>query len=99
MRGFVDSWIERKKPEIAPATVTFYRKSADKFLAFLGDAANRDLTEVTPEHVIRFRNEEAKQLAPRTVNHEVKFVRMLFRAARRDALVRDAPAEFVKTVR
>jgi Site-specific recombinase XerD len=99
MRAFVDSWIDGKKAEIAPTTLNFYRKSADKFLAFLGEAANRDLTEVTPEHVIRFRNEEAKQLATRTVNHEVKVLRMLFRAARRDALISDDPAEFVKTLR
>src|SRR5262249_55413038 len=36
---------------------------------------------------------------PKTVNHEVKFLRMVFRAARRDALISDDPAEFVDTVR
>ena len=41
----------------------FYRKSADKFLDFLGEAANRDLTEIAPDQIIRFRNEEAKHLA------------------------------------
>jgi integrase len=99
VRAFVDSWIEGKKPEIAPTTLSFYRNVADKFLAFLGEAANRDLTEIAPDQIIRFRNEEAKRFAARTVNHEVKLLRMLFRAARRDALVSDNPAEFVKTIR
>lgn len=99
VRGFIDSWIESKRPEIAPSTYTFYKKSGDKFLAFLGDAADRDLGEITREDVMRFRNEEAKRFAPRTVNHEVKFLRMAFRAARRDALLADDPAEFVKTIR
>jgi integrase len=99
VRAFVDSWIERKVPEIAPSTASFYRNVADKFLTFLGDAANRDLIEVTRDHITHFRNEEAKRLASRTVNHEVKLLRMLFRAARRDALITDDPAEFVKTIR
>ena len=99
VRAFVDSWIERKVPEIAASTAGFYRNAAGKFLAFLGDAADRDLVEITRDHITHFRNEEAKRLAPRTVNHEVKFIRMLFRAARRDALVGDDPAEFVKTIR
>lgn len=95
----MDSWIENKTPEIAPSTRGFYRKVADKFLTFLGEAADRDLIEITRDHVNHFRNEEAKRLASRTVNHEVKFLRMLFRAAKRDALISDDPAEFVKTIR
>jgi hypothetical protein len=59
VRAFVDSWIERKKPEIAPISFAFYREAADKFLAFLGEAAHRDLTEITRDQIARFRNEEA----------------------------------------
>jgi integrase len=96
---FVNSWIERKKPEVVPTTLSFYRNVADKFIAFLGETADQDLAEITRDHITRFRNEEAKRFAPQTVNHEVKFVRMVFRAAREDGLVSDNPAEFVKTVR
>ena len=99
VKQFLSSWVEAKKPEIAPSTYKFYKKSAQKFLMFLADAADRDLGEITRDEITRFRNEEAKKFAPRTVNHEVKFLRMAFRAARRDALVADDPAEFVKTVR
>jgi integrase len=99
LRNFIESWLERKAPEIAPTTLAFYRNAGAKFLAFLGEAADGDLTEITRDHITRFRNEEAKRFAPKTVNHEVKFVRMIFRAARRDALVCDDPAEFVDTIR
>jgi integrase len=99
LRNFLNSWLERKAPEIAHSTLAFYRNAANKFLAFLGDTADADLTEITREHITRFRNEEAKRFAPKTVNHEVKFLRMIFRAARRDALVGDDPAEFVDTVK
>jgi integrase len=99
LRSFIESWLERKAPEIAPTTLAFYRNAGAKFLAFLGSLADGDLTEITRDHITRFRNAEAKFLAPKTVNHEVKFVRMIFRAARRDALVGDDPAEFVDTIR
>jgi integrase len=99
LRNFLDSWLENKAPEIAHSTLAFYRNAANKFLTFLGDTADADLTEITREDITRFRNEEAKRFAPKTVNHEVKFLRMIFRAARRDALIGDDPAEFVATIR
>jgi integrase len=99
VRQFVNDWLERRASEVAETTLEFYRNAAHKFLAFLGNRAEEDLTEVTRDHITRFRNEEAKRFAPKTVNHEVKSLRMLFRAARRDALVADDPAEFVETVR
>jgi integrase len=99
VRGFVDSWLERKAPEIAPSTLAFYRNAANKFLTYLGRAADEDLTAVTRDQLTRFRNEQAKRLSAATANHQTKFLRMLFRAARRDALVADDPAEFVDSVR
>ncbi|HZS17409.1 MAG TPA: tyrosine-type recombinase/integrase [Candidatus Udaeobacter sp.] len=99
LRAFVDSWLERKEPEIAQATASFYRNAANKFLAFMSDRADADLTEINRDDIIRFRNDESKRFAPKTVNHEIKFLRMIFRAAKRDALISDDPAEFVDTVR
>lgn len=99
VRQFVNDWLERKTPEVAETTLRFYKNASDKFLAFLGTAADEDLTQITRDHLTKFRNQEAKRLAPKTVNHEVKFLRMLFRSARRDALVADDPAEFVDTIR
>jgi integrase len=99
LRNFFDTWLERKAPEIAPSTESFYRNAASKFIKFMGPMADADVTEITREHITRFRNEEAKRWAPKTVNHQVKFLRMVFRNARRDAIVGDDPAEFVDTVR
>jgi integrase len=99
VRGFTELWLERKEPEVARSTLAFYRNAASKFLAFLGPAAEGDLTAVTRDQLTRFRNEQAKLFSATTANHQTKFLRMLFRAARRDALVADDPAEFVDTVR
>lgn len=99
VRSFVESWLERKRPEIAQSTFSFYEGAATKFLDFLGPAAEADLAGVTRNQIVRFRNEQVEKLAPKTVNHLVKFLRMVFRAAKRDALITDDPAEFVDVIR
>jgi integrase len=49
--------------------------------------------------LVTYRNTLAKTLAPRTVNHHLKFAKMLFKCARRDELIHEDPALFVETVR
>ncbi len=99
VRVFINGWLERKGPEVAASTLVFYKNAAHKFLEFLGLRAEQELGSVGREDLVRFRNEQAKHLAGKSVNHLVKFLRMLFRAAKRDALITDDPAEFVDTVR
>ena len=59
----------------------------------LGGLADADFAEITREHVLDFRNHEAEKFAPKTVNHDLKVVKMLFLAAKRDGLIADDPAE------
>ena len=99
VRDFFVSWVEAKGPETAPATIRFYENAKRKFLAFLGDDANRDIGEITREHILQFRAHEAKLLAAKSVNHSIKFLRMVFKAAKRDGAIADNPAEFVEVVR
>jgi integrase len=99
VRSFLDDWLERKSAETAPNTMVFYRNAAAKFVEFLGSAADTDLEQITRDDLVRFRNEQHKRFAPKTVNHLIKFLRMIFRAAKRDALISDDPAEFVDGVR
>ncbi|HEX7517312.1 MAG TPA: hypothetical protein VF345_08515 [Chthoniobacterales bacterium] len=70
VRQFVNDWLERKAPEVAEATLGFYRNAADKFLGFLGTAVDEDLTEITRDHITQFRNQEAKRFAPKTFGRE-----------------------------
>lgn len=74
VRQFINDWLERKTPEVAETTLGFYRNASDKFLGFIGTAADEDLTEITRDHITKFRNQEAKRFAPKTVNHEIKFL-------------------------
>lgn len=99
LRGFLETFLEERAPEVKKSTGDFYRNAASKFITFMGDMADSDLTEVTKEHIIRFRNEEAKLWEAKTVNHKLKFLKMVFRIAKRDELIGDNPAEFVDPVR
>jgi integrase len=98
-REFADSWLTRKTPEVAPGTLAFYKGAVKKFTDFLGVKADSELAEITSEDVVAFRNHEAKTLAPKTVNHDLKCLRMLFRAGRRDKVILDDPCEFVSVTK
>lgn len=99
LREFAESWLTRKMPEVAPGTMVFYRGAVSKFTTFLGEKADAELVEITSDDVVNFRNHEAQTLAPKTVNHELKCLRMLFRAARRDKAITDDPCEFVSVTK
>ncbi|MDQ3624436.1 MAG: tyrosine-type recombinase/integrase [Verrucomicrobiota bacterium] len=98
-REFADSWLDRKAPEVGPSTLAFYRKAVSKFTAFLGPRADMDVSEITSDDVVAFRNHGAKTLAPKTVNHDLKALRMVFRAARRDKVITEDPSEFVNVTK
>jgi len=98
-RDYSDSWLGRKAPEVAPGTLTFYRGAISKFIAFLGEKADAELAEISSDDVLGFRNQEANTLSPTTVNHDLKALRMMFRAARRDKVIVDDPCEFVSATK
>lgn len=99
VRDFVKQWLATKKHETAASTLGFYTMATKKFTDWLGERAEREIAEVTREDVLAFRNLEAITLAPKTVNHDLKCLRMVFKAAKRDGLLADDPTEFVETVR
>jgi integrase len=99
LRLHIEQWLRSKKTSVASKTVDFYEGVSGKFLEFLGDKADQELGEITREQVEAFRDELAERLAPKTVNHHVKVLKMLFRDARDRALLVDDPTEFVKTVK
>jgi len=99
VREFVADWLFTKAPEVKLRTLDFYRASAQKFLVFLGPRADALMSEITKPDLIGYRNSLIKKLGPKTTNYHIKFVRMLFRTARRDGLVYDDPSEFVEQVK
>lgn len=99
LRQFIVDWLKTKEPETAQATMASYRKSTNKFLAFLADLADLDLSAINRRIIVEFRNSLVNRNAPRTINADLKCVKMVFRAAKRDGYLLEDPAEFVDTVR
>lgn len=99
MRLHVEQWLRSKKTSVAGKTVDFYQGACGKFFSFLGENADKEIGEITREQIEAFRDDLAIRLSPKTVNHHVKVLRMVFKDARDRALLVDDPTEFVKTVK
>jgi len=99
VRGFAENWLALKEAEVAPFTLVCYKKSVAKFLAYLGEAADSDISEIRKASITGFRNELLQAVSPGTVNFDLKLVQAVFRAAKAGGYLLEDPAEFVDTVR
>jgi integrase len=77
----------------------FYKTSLRKFVQFLGQRADESIGEITKQDVVAFRHSLVGQVSAKTVNHDLKALKMLFKSARRDSAITDDPTEFVEAVR
>ena len=98
-RELVSTWLDSKKATTAPGTQTFYKSATAKFTEWLGSKADKEVSAIAREDLVRFRNERSVAAAPKTVNHELKVLKMIFKTARRDGFLTEDPSEFVETVR
>lgn len=92
-------WLHGKTSTVTALTKVFYEGATRKFLDHLGLRSRIELAEVSREDIESFRDSLAGKLAPKTVNHNVKVIRMLFRDARARDLIVDDPTERVQTVK
>jgi integrase len=100
VREYFDSWVARKRPETAPSTYRFYHDKAQRFLSWLGHRADHQIAIVTRDDILAFRAAELERVAPRSVNHSIKFLRMVFKTAKEDGKYHDEnPAAGVKVAK
>ena len=99
IRDYFNSWLARTKPEVKHSTYVFYESKVKRFLDWLGPKAVDELSRIDSHEILQFRAAEAARVAPTTVNHSIKFLRMVFEQAKRDAMIADNPAESVKIVK
>lgn len=99
IRQHIDTWLIEKKSGTAESTLEFYEQTTTKFIDFLGERADSPIEEIDRATVASFKTEMAKTLAPKTVNNKLNCLRMIFKAARRDGLISEDPAEFVKVIK
>jgi hypothetical protein len=100
VREYFNSWVARKKPEIAPSTYAFYQGKAQRFVDWLGNRADQQIALITREDILGFRAAELERVARRSVNHAIKFLRMVFKTAKEDGKYHDEnPATGVKAAK
>ena len=96
---FAADWLKAKKAETKPRSWECYRNVVGKFISFLGNEAQLDISLVTKTHITAFRNSLVEKVQPGTVNFDLRVIKMLFKAARRDGFILEDPSEFVNVVK
>lgn len=100
IRQHFERWLESKQGgEVAPATLVFYQGATKKFITWLGARADNDLATLSQDDITAFRNHASKTLSAKSVNHELKTLKMIFRDALHRKLITDDPALAVKTLK
>jgi integrase len=99
LREYSASWLKGKKDETAASTLDFYSKSMSKMLEFFEVKSDAPITDLRREDLIGYRAHLAETLAPKTATHHLKCCKMLLKAAQRDRLIPENPAEFVTGVK
>ena len=99
VREHFQSWLKRKKPEIAPTSYASYSRKAQDFLGWLGEHADRQITFITRDDIVAFRDAELVRISPQTVNDGIKWLRMVFKTARDDGKLQDNPVDGVRPAR
>ena len=100
VREYFDAWVARKKPETAPSSYRLYHDKARRFVNWLGNRADQQIALIDRQDILDFRAAELERVAPRSVNHSIKFLRMVFKTAKEDGKYHDEnPASGVKVAR
>lgn len=99
IREWCKRWLEFKEVENEQRTHERYEISLRRFLAFLGSKADRDLTTLRADDLIRFRDETAKTLSTTSCNMDLKVVRACLGSAVRQDLIEKNVAKNVATLK
>jgi integrase len=96
VRKYMLDWLDSRKAEVTVFTHNHYRKAVTNFLAFIGDAADKNLDMITRQQIAAFRDSRAVEVSAITANYDLQIVRAVFLRARIDGFIIRDPAEGVK---
>ena len=99
IRDWCKRWLEFKEVESEPRTHERYTMSIRRFLNFLGSRADCDLTALTTDEVIRYRDQTAKTLSTSSCNVEIKILRACLSTAVRQDLIEKNVAKNVPALK
>jgi integrase len=91
IKQVLDSWLERKRLEVAESSVVEYERAAREFLAHLGAKAKRPADALTVSDVSAWRNMMAARVSGGTVNKYLKILQGAFVRATRDGVLQENP--------
>jgi integrase len=98
-REFFQSWTANKVRETAKATGDTYTHIAQAFIESLGDRAKLDVSAITPQDILRFRDKLAARLSVSSANGAVKVVRSALKDAQASSLVTANAAVGVRPIK
>lgn len=97
---FARQWVAERKGEVKPETWGFYSKAVNSWLGGLGaGVVDGPMDELSRRHLSEWRAGEAVTLSTATVNHHVKVVRMVLRAAVGAGWLRENPLEGLRPLK
>jgi integrase len=99
VEDWVNRWVSRRENEVSLATYRYYESSGRKWVEWLGARAKEPLSAQTATTLLEYRDAIAKRMTPLTVNHRMKAVGMMLRAARQERLLDENPMDFVKPLK
>ena len=99
IRAWFKRWLEFKEIENEQRTHERYELSVRRFLNYLGSKADRDLTALTADELIRFRDETAKTLSTTSCNMDLKVLRACLGSAVRQDLIEKNVAKNVASLK
>jgi integrase len=99
IRAWCDRWLEAKALETSEGTHLRYKLPVQRFVEFLGKKADRDISVLSADDVLGFRNSEAKTRKASTANLSLKILRICFGEAVRQDLLQANPAARVKSLK
>jgi integrase len=91
-RKYVEHWLKSREGTMKLSSFRFYSSTLACWVRGLGALADRDMNALSTEHLIEWRNAEAKRVAVKTVNHRLKAVRAICAAATKADFMRKNPA-------
>lgn len=99
VRGWCKTWLEAKSIETEKSTHDRYARIVERFLAFFGAKADKDIATLQAADAGHFRDHEAKALSRSTANLSLKVLRVCLGEAVRQGLLTVNPASRVDVLK
>lgn len=98
-RGWTKRWLDTKELENEASSHLRYKQALRVFLEFLAGDADKNLENLTPDSILRFREHCAAKVSVGTANTNLRIVRACLNAARQQGLLSNNPASQIKPLK